>query len=246
MVIKGIKIVQRRNLKVGTSYWAVVIPYIKTDGCQVKVKVCGTSPTSPLGDWNSTNVRNFGINHDYLHVINGGIYIDPFSVEADGITIIDGKIWKDTTSELFFQEQHVLGITAEGNFKTYFYESANNILEDGCIYAITGFVPLIKNGVRVKKEAFAVCPHGDKRHPRQIIGRFFNGDYFTFCCDGRKRTENGMTLDECIDTILQEFGTNVEFAFNLDGGGSTQSMIGKQLINSNVEGRPVPNVIVFE
>ena len=55
-----------------------------------------------------------------------------------------------------------------------------------------------------------------------------------------------MTLEECADTLLHEFGEDVEFAFNLDGGGSTQTMIGNQLMNPNVMGRPVPNVIVFK
>lgn len=246
VVVDGITVLNRRNMEVGTSYQEFLIPFKKADGRQVRVKVCGTSPTSVLGDWNCTNVRNFGLRHDYLLVINAGIYIDPFSVEADGITIIDGKILKDITAELFLTELHVLGITAAGDFKTYFYESAENILADGCIYALTGFVPLIKDGLRVKPEALATCKHWDKRHPRQIVGRFFNGDYFTFCCDGRKENENGMTLQECADTILQDFGDEVAFAFNLDGGGSTQTMIGKRLMNPNVEGRPVPNVIAFE
>lgn len=246
VVIRGITVMERRNQDVGTSYQAFIIPRIKEDGSQVKVKVCGTSPTSVLGDWNCTNVRNFGLRNDYLHIINAGIYVDPFSCEADGITIVDGQILKDTEVELFMTELHVLGITADGDFKTYFYESAENILADGCVHALTGFVPLIKHGSRICSEALATCKHWDKRHPRQVIGRFCNGDYFTFCCDGRKTTENGMTLEECADTILQEFGEQVEFAFNLDGGGSTQTMIGKQLMNPNVAGRPVPNVIVFE
>lgn len=233
-----------RNSKVGTSYVVVRIPLYKEDGTSVRIAVKGTSDTCKLGDWNCTNVFEFAQKHNYLHVINGGIYLDPFSREADGITIIDGEILKTTGVELFEQEQYVLGITGEGDFRVYFKETAEYILQDGCVHAITGFVPLIEDSRPVGEEVLAVCPHYNERHPRQIIGRLRGGDYFTFWCDGRVECENGMTLKECIDTILENIEM-IEFAFSLDGGGSARSMIGKKQITRTIEERPVSNVIVF-
>lgn len=115
---------------------------------------------------------------------------------------------------------------------------------DGSVHALTGFVPLIENGASADVSVLAVCPHYNVRHPRQIVGTLASGEYFTFCCDGRTDGENGMTLAECIDTLTHDF--NVSFAFNLDGGGSTQSAVGKKQINRQIDGRKIPNVIVFE
>lgn len=229
----------------GTSYILFFIPFYKEDGTPMKVEVKYTSPTCKLGDWNCTDAYEFAKQHDYLHVINAGIYLDPFSREADGITIMDGEILKATGVELFPQEQYVLGITACGDFKTYYRSTAEHILADGCIHAITGFVPLIEHGVPVTEEVLSVCPHYKERHPRQIIGRFCNKDYFTFWCDGRTEQENGMTLQECIQVLQRVNGKEIEFAFSLDGGGSARSMIGKEQITRTIEERPVPNVIVF-
>lgn len=240
-----LKIWKGRNQKVGTSYVVVRIPLYKDDGSMIRVAVKPTSETSKLGDDNCTNVYDFAQKQDYLHVINGGIYLDPFSKEADGITIINGEILKSTGVELFDQEQYVLGITDKGDFRVYYNESAEYILEDGCVHAITGFVPLIEHQKPVDEKVLEICPHHMDRHPRQIIGRYSNGDYFTFWCDGRIDGENGMTLLECMDTIIDDFGEEVDFAFNLDGGGSARSMVGKKQITRTIEERPVSNVIIF-
>lgn len=245
-VKEGITISRCRSQEIGTTYVLVIVPLYKENGDQVKVAVHHTSPTSKLGDWNCMEVRTFGAMHDYLHVINAGIFLDPISREVDGITIIDGEILKATGVTLFPQEQYVLGITENGEFKTYFNDTTEHILADGCIHAVTGFVPLIEGGKLVEEEVLHICPHCDERHPRQIIGRLFNGDYFTFWCDGRTDGESGMTLRECVTTIVENLGTGVSFAFSLDGGGSAQSVVGKKLITRVIEERSVPNVITFE
>ena len=238
-----VTVLHKRNAVVGTSYKTVIVNKTKFDGSATKVRVEGTSPKNQLGDTNNSNVPRFAASHDYLHTINGGIYLVATG-EADGITIVDGKILKSTGVEQFAEEQYVLGITKYGEFKTYLNETAENILADGCIYALTGFVPLVQNGEAVQSEVLAVCPHYSIRHPRQIIGTLKDGNFFTFCCDGRTDSENGMTLQECIDTLLADL--DIEFAFNLDGGGSTQTIVGKKQINRVIDGRAVPNVIVFD
>ena len=186
---------------------------------------------------------SFAKNNEYLHVINGGIYLVATG-EADGITIINGQILKNTGVEQFAAEQYVLGITKNGNMKAYINETAANILADGAIYALTGFVPLVQDGAPVADSVLAVCPHYNIRHPRQIVGVLSDGNYFTFCCDGRTDNENGMTLKECVDTITHDL--DVQFAFNLDGGGSTQTAVGKKQVNRVIDGRKIPNVITFK
>ena len=238
----SVTVMHKRNKEVGTSYWLFIINAKNFDGSTVKPVIVGTDDTNPLGGSSVTNVTDFAVKHDYLHVVNGGIFLVA-SNEADGITIIDGEILKSTGVEQFAVEQYVLGIDAQGNFKAYINKTASEILADGSIYALTGFVPLIDGGEAVGESVLSICPHYNIRHPRQIIGRLANCDYFTFACDGRTDGENGMTLQECIDTIMDDL--NVEFAFNLDGGGSTQSVVGKKLVNRMLDNRKLPNVIAF-
>lgn len=237
-----VSIHHKRNTEVGTTYQVTVINKKKFDGTTTKATIEGTSPSNPLGDGKNANVPSFAKDKDYLHIINGGIYLVA-SGEADGITIINGKILKATGTQQFSAEQYVLGITASGDMKAYINKTAEAILADGAVYALTGFVPLVQGGAPVENGVLAVCPHYNARHPRQIVGILADGNYFTFCCDGRTDNENGMTLRECIDTITHDL--DVRFAFNLDGGGSTQTVVGKKQINRVIDGRTIPNVIVF-
>lgn len=237
-----VTVMHKRNNAVGTSYQFTVVNKEKFDGTKTKVAISGTSSTNKLGDANNTNVGAFAKANGFLHIVNGGIYLTKTG-KADGITIINGEILKSTGVEQFAVEQYVLGITEDGEMKAYINKTAEDILSDGAIYALTGFVPLIQNGVTVDDSILAVCPHYNSRHPRQIVGVLKDGNYFTFCCDGRTDGENGMTLKECIDTMLNDF--KVKFAFNLDGGGSTQTTVGKKQINRVIDGRTIPNVITF-
>ena len=238
----NVTVMHKRNNAVGTSYQLTVINKEKFDGTKTKVAISGTSATNKLGDAKNTNVSAFAKANEFLHIVNGGIYLTSTG-EADGITIINGEILKSTGVEQFAVEQYVLGITEKGEFKSYINKTAESILADGSIYALTGFVPLIQSGIVVGDDILSVCPHYNSRHPRQIIGVLKDGNYFTFCCDGRTDGENGMTLKECVDTMLNDL--KVEFAFNLDGGGSTQTTVGKKQINRVIDGRTIPNVITF-
>ena len=237
-----VTIVHKRSVSCGTSYWTFIVNNVRFDGTSIKPSVVGTDESNPLGGAGIKNVTGFVAGGEYLHVINGGIYLAE-SNEADGITIIDGNILRGEGVEQFAVEQYVLGIDANGNFKTYRNVSAADILADGCMHAVTGFVPLIENGEVVPDSTLSICPHYNVQHPRQIIGRLADGKYFTFACDGRADGEKGMTLEKCIDTIMADL--DVEFAYNLDGGGSAQSAVGKKLVNRILDNRKIPNVIVF-
>ena len=231
-----------RNNEVGSSFIFSVIAKTNYDGVSILPRVKGTSDTNPLGDANITTVIAYAKKHDYQHTINASIYLVDGNV-ADGTTIIDKQILKDGACTQFTINQYVLGIKADGTMKAYRDVSAQSILDDGCVDAIMGFVPLVEGGEAVADSVLSICPHGHIRHPRQIIGVLSTGDYFTFFCDGRTDNENGMTLRECINTITSL--ADVQFAFNLDGGGSSQSVTYHKQINRMLDGRKVPNVIAF-
>lgn len=232
-----VTIQHKRSVAYGTTYWLFIINDTKFDGFTIKPRLVSTNESNPLGGNGVTNVTNFALKGDYLHVVNAGLFTE--GVVAKGITIIDGTIHQDEDGG-----SYVLGIDASGNFKTYYGETAEKILSDGCIYAVTGWTPIIEDGKPVDDSVLSVYPGGYQKHPRQIIGRLKDGKYFTFACDGRTDGEAGMSMAECIETIMLDLP--VEFAFNLDGGGSMQSTVGKKLVNRIIDNRSVPNVIVFE
>jgi len=76
------------------------------------------------------------------------------------------------------------------------------------------------------------------RHPRSAIGLTENGRWFFFVGDGRDGMHSaGFTLPE-IAAILRRRGA--AYALNLDGGGSSQLMIGNRMFNSPSERRERP------
>ena len=226
----------------GTSFIFSVIAKKNYEDAAILPRLKGTSDTSELGDNNCTTVLAYAKKHQYQHIINAGIFLVADNT-ADGITIMNGNILKDGVCEQFDVEQYVLGIKANGEMKSYRGMTAQQILDDGCIDAVTGFVPLFENSAAVDNTILSICPHYNIKHPRQIVGILSTGDFFTFCCDGRTDGENGMTLKECINTLSDL--ASIKYAFNLDGGGSTQSATYHKEINRRLDGRKVPNVIVF-
>ncbi len=77
-----------------------------------------------------------------------------------------------------------------------------------------------------------------ERHPRAAIG-LTEDRILAVACDGRSRTEAGMTLEE-MGEVLAALGARS--AMNLDGGGSTTLIAGGRLRNRPRAGvnRPEP------
>jgi len=73
------------------------------------------------------------------------------------------------------------------------------------------------------------------RHPRSVVGLTNKGKWFFFVGDGRDGMHSaGFTLQE-IAVILKTRGA--AYALNLDGGGSSQIMVGSKIFNSPSDGR---------
>jgi hypothetical protein len=97
---------------------------------------------------------------------------------------------------------------------------------------------LIRDGeIRIESEGFGTSIL-NLRHPRSVIGLTGTGKWVLFAGDGRDGMHSaGFTLRETAE-ILEAKG--VAYALNLDGGGSTELLVGDKPLNSPSEKRERP------
>jgi exopolysaccharide biosynthesis protein len=123
--------------------------------------------------------------------------------------------------------------------------SGATLVSQGIVSAVCGWAPCIidyESAIDVLPDAY----DDQSNAQRQIIGQFGNGDYAIVTCEGRDYDHSdGWTMDEA-RAVCKTLG--LKYAFNLDGGGSTETVLGKKQINTIYDGtygRIVPTFIVF-
>lgn len=176
--------------------------------------------------------------------INAGLTYT--NIPIDGIAIENGILIHDSPTEYHIG---AMPLTIDGG-GTLGYTSANpdgsTLIQQGIVSAILGFCPIIVDYTPVDPPTVQNVSHFTQNAQRQIIGQFGNGDYAIITCEGRSYDHSdGWTIAEA-QTICQKVG--LKFAYNLDGGGSTETVLGKKQINTIYEGttgRKVPSFIVF-
>jgi exopolysaccharide biosynthesis protein len=97
---------------------------------------------------------------------------------------------------------------------------------------------LLRNGeIRVDPEGFSASIL-NLRHPRSAIGLTSKGQWIFFVGDGRNGMHSaGFTLQE-VAALLK--AKDIAWALNLDGGGSSQLMVGDRTFNVPSEGKERP------
>lgn len=180
----------------------------------------------------------------WLVAINGGLFDYDQTKKPDGILIQDGVVIQNTPASI---EKHIgakpLTIDAAGDLGYAEADAdAYELVASGIVSAICGFLPILVNYEAVVAETANSEAHAQ----RQIIGQWGNGDYAIVTCEGRGyHNSDGWTLAEA-QIICKKIG--LKFAYNLDGGGSTETMLGYKNINTIYEGttgRKVSTFIVF-
>lgn len=120
------------------------------------------------------------------------------------------------------------------------------LISDGIVSAVCGFCPIVVDYEAVNASYYNWIEHYAQNAQRQIIGQFGNGDYAIITSEGRDHQgSDGWTIAEAIAICLK---LGLKFAYNLDGGGSTETVLGKKHINDiydNTTGRIVPTFICF-
>lgn len=180
----------------------------------------------------------------YVAINSGVFYTDSSRAQKPhGLVIQNGVLIQQGTTDY----PH-FSLTIDGNGDlSYALPDADGatLIQNGIISAVNAWSPIIIN----YDDADLVLSNtwGDTSNvQRQIIGQFGNGDYAIVTCEGRNYDHSdGWTIAEA-KTVCKKIG--LKYAHNLDGGGSTETVIGKKQINTIYEGtygRVVPTYIVF-
>ncbi len=225
----------------GTYFYVTRIYQERKDGTRVYPSVYAPYFEMP-SDATALSVSEAG---GYLAVINAGIFVED-TVTPDGLVMQNGRTIHEGPTRTH-PACLPLTIDADGNLGCAKYNASGAALAGrGIVSAVTGFIPLVAKGKAYPQRAWNTVDHYVKRAQRQIIGQFVNGDYAVVTCEGRKfRDSAGWTLKEAQDICLR---LHLAFAYNLDGGTSTETVFdGKQIntVYANETGRCVPTFIVF-
>lgn len=127
--------------------------------------------------------------------------------------------------------------------------STEDLTEQSYDWALVGFEAIIVDGQptdRANPENETETETTDF-HPRSFIAQTYDGDYIIGSCDGRSRRSNGFTMPD-IYRFLASLGSQIKFAYSLDGGGSVSLVEKGERVNSyiNNENRAVKSVIYFK
>jgi exopolysaccharide biosynthesis protein len=236
----------------GANYCLLRIPRFTSTGKRVMPKVALAG--GKVGK--ASAVLTYAKQQKALCVVNAGLF-NASSLYPLGRTVIDGVSVTNTTVTSVdgvtasSAECYPLCIDANGDLSAPYNKSVgtSNLIANGVVHAVTGFGQLIGN--------FSVSTHSKfnevvyaAKNIRQCIGQYENGDYMICTVDGMYKkvapNDAGMTYT-ALASLLQSRG--VKFAYVLDGGNSTQTVLGRRLVNpvyEGTEGRPVATVIRFD
>lgn len=129
-----------------------------------------------------------------------------------------------------------LGVKADRTLADYQVNetTAKQMLDDGCLNVWNVYYKLIENGQKLDLTN-VICNEPTvvtDPNPRQAIGLLEDGTMLIVSCDARTDIDIGLTSDQLQDVML-ELGC-IE-AWNLDGGGSTSTVIKGSKLNKNID-----------
>lgn len=213
----------------GTGYYQTYIPHMDSEGNTIKLQH-GFSNDTNSGVAGETP-RHFSTRHKASLAINASVFNSETN-EIWGVQIKDGEIIQDQNQDRYW----TLGIKENGELHVYPpSRTAQQVLDDGAINALTGFYPMIDNYEKVDP-SIAHTGHAEAKTARQVIAQTENNNILIITTYGNVNTHNGMNWDD-IYRILDnwcdcEIGERIRIAYMLDGGGSTSTVVRGVMINS--------------
>ena len=240
--------------KNGASYVFVRIPKTTNDGKTFFPRVALTSADGTI-DGTKVSPLRFAQRERTVFVINASLF-NMTTVQPVGQTIIDGvsltnePMESDNGIPISATQCYPLCIGSDGSLSADYdrHVDTATMIANGVVGAVTGWGKLVEDFEICKQDIAAEIVHpGD--YIQQSIGQYENGDYCVCTVDqsrGSVTNEAGLTYTELAEIFVEK---GVKFAYSLDGGGSSATVIGKRQLNRIYEGsvgRAVPTVIYFD
>ena len=212
-----------------TDYYITIIPKYDNNNEQINIYVGD-------GEGEITPIEYAQKEHTTL-TING--YLNMGSSRPMAV-IQNGEILREQYSD--YQEipngYCYLGFKSDRSVASYKANetTAQNMINDGVTNALLVYYKIIDNSnivdmSTIELDSSAANIPTDK-NPRQCIGVKQDGTIIILSCDGRTYIDKGMTSLETAQILLNLGCVN---AWNLDGGGSTSTIIKGSKINKNID-----------
>ena len=177
-------------------------------------------------------------------VMNCAIFNINSHGEPEGVLIVNRQIINNAPTARH-GDVYILTIDANGDLGAAAPNTdANALIQNGIVSACCGFSPLVVDYLETPHPESYVKDgnHYNASQMRQVIGQCENGDYAVITCEGRGNENSvGWTVPETAQICIKH---GLKFAYDCDGGRSTQTIIGKKQINKDY-GRKVGTYIYF-
>ena len=217
--------------KFDTTYKIIHIPHRDSDGNLIKLRkgISGSNPNKP----DHITARDFAKQTSATFVANASTGSGS-QLKLHGQQIYNGQILDSVKDYEPLKDRWTLAM-ADDNTLTSFPPNitAKEIKDKGYNNTFSGFGPLIMEGKKVYTEG-DYSPNSEASHPRTVIAQLPNKDILIFTCDGRitgsALHQKGMTLNEVTEVLYSHYG-DIEFAYNLDGGGSSSAVLRSRMLN---------------
>lgn len=201
-----------------TLYWVTTIPNSDKFGNKITLK-------HGFGNDKYNDQQMSAGQFNKLH--DNAVFISNGSPTPRGNVIQNGTILNNES----IPGKETLAVKGNGLLESYpSGTDAETVLKDNVFQAWSGFFTLVKGGkiydyatvAKQNTSADDSFEYLSKPNPRKIIGQKESGEYVVITSDGRKTNSVGFTLDDAARISIEE---GLDFAFNLDGGGSTNTIV---------------------
>ncbi|PCM42061.1 hypothetical protein CPU09_02745 [Mammaliicoccus sciuri] len=226
-----------RGRKFDTTYYITHIPHLDSQGNIIKLKrgLYGNNPNKPA----HMTPSDFARKTKATFVSNASTGSGS-QLKMHGQQLFEGQILDSVKGDEYpaLNDRWTLAIGDDNTLTSFPPDvQASEIRNKGYNNTVSGFGPIISDGKIIVKDG-DYSPNTIVSHPRQVIAQLPNKDLIFFSCDGRENNthtmvEKGMTLQEVAETLIGHY--DIQFAYNMDGGGSTASVVRSHKLNRSMD-----------
>jgi hypothetical protein len=228
------------------EYWVTTIKPKSDEALKTLVKKDYAYSPSGFDSYAKEAVHDNAYRNKARFAINASGWMANTDGRIVGVQVKDGVVQKNSDTSL--QNWYTLGVDSKGLLQVFpATVTGEQLVNDHDIVNTWGFsIPLVQNGAKVAEEVFQeYSPSYFTPYARQVVGQVEGtNDIVILTVDKHPTRSEGLTLTDCADIMVAR-GCRV--AYNLDGGGSTQTVLNGEYLNTPSDGipRPTSDILYF-